>query len=480
MKKSQPNKNIVFIKPRPGPDEVIARDYLERIAAQCAPIMKNNYLSVVSLEEYQPNLEFWGRNFNNGEVIQLVLKSPTTGRWLPFRFVQMVMMHELAHCKEMNHSKAFWKVRYCYTEEMKALWEQKYTGDGLWGRGVLLENGAFDGGELAEGEVLPEHMCGGTFRSKGRRKRKVKPKITYKEAKERRIRRKFGVNGVALGADEDTKVKLEKGKRPIGKPRVAGSMRGRELRAAAALARFDVKKEEPEIKDEELVTDSEGEDEYEDEPVIKAEPSDALDINGERLLDSKGNAMVKVCESETQDDDDARQELLELQRVQGPTPTREVIIRPTNTSDSSRPADSSGPPKYSTVAESQLRIKSEPKDDNVLPPSTTVQALKDNTAPGSNNHTAEPIDDPSKQTKRSTMMHTATSAIAVPTVDEVCQVCSVENSPESLTCTVCANVLRPDFVVGSWSCASGICQESKYINAGDVALCGVCGGRRAS
>jgi hypothetical protein len=59
-KKSAPNKNIVFIKPRPGPDEATSKDYLERIAAQCLPIMNKHYLAVVSLEEYEPNLEFWG------------------------------------------------------------------------------------------------------------------------------------------------------------------------------------------------------------------------------------------------------------------------------------------------------------------------------------------------------------------------------------------------------------------------------------
>lgn len=34
-KKSQPNPHIVFIKPLKGPDEKIAQDFLERIAAQC-------------------------------------------------------------------------------------------------------------------------------------------------------------------------------------------------------------------------------------------------------------------------------------------------------------------------------------------------------------------------------------------------------------------------------------------------------------
>lgn len=78
-KKSTPNKNIVFIKPIAGPTEKIAQDYLERIAAQCLPIMNKHHLAAVSLEEYEPNREFWGRNFNSGEIIQLVLRSPSTG-----------------------------------------------------------------------------------------------------------------------------------------------------------------------------------------------------------------------------------------------------------------------------------------------------------------------------------------------------------------------------------------------------------------
>lgn len=102
VKHTSPNKNIVFIKPRPGPDKETSKDFLERLAAQCLPIMNKHHLAVVSLEEYEPNTEFWGRNFNNGEVIQLVLKSPSTRRWLPFHFVQLVLMHELAHNKHMN------------------------------------------------------------------------------------------------------------------------------------------------------------------------------------------------------------------------------------------------------------------------------------------------------------------------------------------------------------------------------------------
>lgn len=52
----------------------------------------------VSLRNFPPRLHVQkGRNFNAGECIQLVLKSPMTGQWLPFSFICRVMIHELAH-----------------------------------------------------------------------------------------------------------------------------------------------------------------------------------------------------------------------------------------------------------------------------------------------------------------------------------------------------------------------------------------------
>lgn len=65
--------------------------------------MREHHLSVMSLEEYEPNPEFVGRNFNAGEVIQLVLKS-RSGHWLPFHYVQMVMMHEYVSTPRPNQS----------------------------------------------------------------------------------------------------------------------------------------------------------------------------------------------------------------------------------------------------------------------------------------------------------------------------------------------------------------------------------------
>ncbi|TGJ87815.1 hypothetical protein E0Z10_g986 [Xylaria hypoxylon] len=300
-RKSQPNDHINFIKPLKGRDESIAQDFLERIAAQCVPVMREHHIFVMSLEEYEPNREFVGRNFNAGEVVQLVLKSPSTGRWLPFDYVQMVMMHELAHCKQMNHSKAFWAVRNRYADQMRGLWSGKYTGEGLWGRGTLLKSGEFEANTILADDTLPEHLCGGTYRSRGR-KRKTKKQLSYQGQKERRILKKFGANGVALGEDEEIKTELEKGKKPKGKPRVAGSKRGRELRAAAALARFDQQSKPDEVKEEADI----------DEDATVSDSGSDYDDNSPSIVDKEGRRLIKVCEDENPADGDAQNEMREL------------------------------------------------------------------------------------------------------------------------------------------------------------------------
>ena len=226
-----PNERIIFLKPLEGPDKSTAEDFLNRLSAICAPIMKSNHLSVMTLEEFPPNREFWGRNFNAGECIQLVLKAPGTERWLSFRFVQMVLMHELAHCNEMNHGRSFWKLRNKYADELRGLWDRGYLGDGLWGRGQSLYNGQFTSESMPEPSDAPQHLCGGAYRSRRKRKRKTgsadPSQLTYAQKKQRRIERKFGRGGVALREDTSTRVKLEHGKVAKGKPRVANSSRGK-------------------------------------------------------------------------------------------------------------------------------------------------------------------------------------------------------------------------------------------------------------
>jgi hypothetical protein len=245
---THPNERIVFIKPLPRPpsDQAsfdLADTFLRAIAAQCLPIMKKHYLSVTTLEEYEPNPEFIGRNFNNGEVIQLVLRSKSGG-WVPFNFVQMVMMHELAHNVHMNHGKGFWAERNKFSNDLRELWGKGYTGEGFWGNGRTLESlQAVAGNSTIPSQELADlQVCGGTFRSRGRKRKRAgdRQDLTRKERRDKRIEKKFGKNGKALGEDEGRRMMLKVGKKGTigGKPRVANSKRGRELRAAAALARF--------------------------------------------------------------------------------------------------------------------------------------------------------------------------------------------------------------------------------------------------
>lgn len=79
-RRQRPNQNISFIKVQDGPEKAIAEDILERVAAigtdrsilslratgQCAeadmfdlrvvwPIMRDNHLGVMTLEDFPPN-----------------------------------------------------------------------------------------------------------------------------------------------------------------------------------------------------------------------------------------------------------------------------------------------------------------------------------------------------------------------------------------------------------------------------------------
>ncbi|PNY24038.1 DNA-dependent metalloprotease WSS1 [Tolypocladium capitatum] len=478
-KKSQPNPNIVFIKPLPGPAEKVAQEFLERIAAQCVPVMRKHRLYVMSLEEYEPNGEFVGRNFNAGEVIQLVLKSPRTGRWLPFEYVQMVMMHELAHCKQMNHSRAFWAVRNHYAADMHKLWAEGYTGEGIWGRGASLATGQWERDVVHTDEVLPEHLCGGTFRSRGR-KRKTRPTLSYKERKERRILKKFGKNGVALGANEETKVKLEKGKKIQAKPRVAGSARGRELRAAAALARFDQHKEEQASgkKEEKDEAESGSDSEYEDGDTQDLDSKDAVDVDGSPLVDSKGRGMVRVCEDEDTDDPEARNELDELRHVfrkrsmkqESPGPGRRRGERANGSRDGTVRAEPEGqegeperglsPPVKSEPTEDSSRLDASPE----APPRKGPRyvCINQDAEPG-----RQPAQSPARESVR---------AHRDPTT---CSVCSFANpEPLAVTCGMCANVLNPANTPGTWRCRGASCMDSSYVNSGDCGVCGLCAQRR--
>jgi hypothetical protein len=468
-RRKQPNDRITFIKPLEGPDKEFAQDFLERIAAICNPIMKANHLSIMSLEEYEPNREFVGRNFNAGEVVQLVLKTHA-GHWLPFKYVQMVMMHELAHNDQMNHSKAFWKVRNAYADELKVLWGRGYTGEGLWSRGVSLITGNYETNTMATGEPLPTHLCGGTYKS-GKRKRKGNtPKVSYKERQQKRIAKKFGINGVALGADEETKSQLENGKKSSGKPRVARSARGRALRAAAALARFEMKNEVP-VKEEEddstlIETDYDNDDDDDEYDYDGTERPQAMDINGKKLVDGKGRGMVRVCRDEDANDVDAINEMAELQDFdthnKGPSTTdQSYMISKNDSSPKSRNKETIPLQRNSLNSDRNTS----PNKPSITPaPGAKMTSSKDGTFDRADENfleVAPPLWLASRQAQSS-----------------FCPVCSMENEEGAAICMACANVLDQDKVPSIWRCQTAVCQGGKYINAGDCGVCGVCGARK--
>lgn len=428
--------------------------------------MRKHHIHVTSLEEFPPNREFVGRNFNAGEVIQLVLKSPGSGRWLPFNYVQMVMMHELAHCAQMNHSRAFWAVRNQYAAQMQTLWAEGYKGDGLWGRGAKLATGEWERNSVLADEVLPEHLCGGTYRSRGR-KRKAKPVLTYQERKERRILKKFGKNGVALGADEEEKVKLEKGKRVQAKPRVAGSLRGRELRAAAALARFEQSRDDAPKKEEE-VDEEEGLSDYEDGDLAGSKA--AMDLDGTRMTDKDGGDMVKVCEDENPDDADAKNELDELhglfgrRKVKQEEGPRRLNSHLSTSQDTERAVkleeeerEPAIKPEVLTDGGASSRILSSIPH---VKPKHSKTIIKPESESNSTDHQSllKAISTP----ETTTATTTATTTTAINTQESSsssttstlastdCSMCSFANPPLAITCAMCANVLDPKHTSGSW------------------------------
>ena len=471
----RPNALINFIK-APDPTSL---DFLNRIAAQCYPIMKQHHISVMSLEEFPPNAEFLGRNFNAGEVIQLVLKD-RQGRWLGFKFVQMVMMHELAHCKQMNHSRNFWQVRNGYAGEMEGLWSKKYVGEGLWGRGKDLVTGAFvRESELGQGDV-PEHLCGGTFRRKGRKRKRggqtqgvdgvdEKPRLTYAERQQKRIAKKFGVHGegAALGDDELLRGAYESasGKRHSGKPRVANSKRGRELRAQAALARFGAAKTEP-VKDEPGIKD---------EPYIKQEPEDSetdSDWDDAEVGGNQGGSeadMVKVCGDEG-DEEDGHNEMDELRKMGQKTPPAGRKGQPKPQQDTTTATSSH---KQDVPEADHIDSDTESEQDVVAvdsAPSPSVPVINSSSKPASAKTTApEPITKSAEPRQPDPELSTSTEQPGT------CPICSLANDPSSPTCMACSNVLQPTLMPDHWRCKSGTCKDGSYINAGDVGRCGICG-----
>ncbi|KXT03088.1 hypothetical protein AC578_7725 [Pseudocercospora eumusae] len=483
-RQQRPNQHINFIKPLEGPDKATAEEFLSRIAAQCYPVMKKHHISVMALEEYAPNPEFLGRNFNAGEVIQLVLKDKA-GRWLSMKFVQMVMMHELAHCKQMNHSRFFWNVRNEYAKQMEELWREKYMGEGMWGRGRGLATGGFVNAAPPDQTLIPEHLCGGSYRRKGRKRKRgaqgaeEKAKLSYAERQQQRIQRKFGKHGEGQDLGEDALVRGAISTMNGGKPRVANSKRGRDLRANAALLRFEAAKNQQKKEQTlDLVEDpdSETDSEWETESAAGSEDKSVV------ISDGHGHDLVKVCGDGEDDEEGAGREMDELRMLSKKPLAKDkhVVDLDAETESEAEESTSTLKTKHGTVSGPSKPARGEEgHEDTETEDETDVEHINKTYKPPMPDETTTSLSTNEAELLREVDRSNAASQLDEPAPPSSCPICSLENAPDSVTCIACSNVLRPRLMPNHWRCKSDTCKGSKYINSGDAGRCGICGSQKS-
>ncbi|KAF9048620.1 WLM domain-containing protein [Panaeolus papilionaceus] len=242
-RESNPNPYINFTAALPcdnPKDQERARQLLRALAAQVRPVMRSHGLEINSFEEYEYNTVFAGRNWNNGETIELVLRRPN-GSFYPIYWLMSTLCHELAHIKHMNHGPAFQALWTRLRAEVRQLQDKGYYGDGYWSSGTRLSDSTRVGGVGIEEGDFPEYICGGAQTrarpSSGRRKRRatgkrreVAPSLHTgaQTAKKRRagarVTSKYAFVGEGIKLGDDTGPGIGFGKR-------ANSNKAREERA---------------------------------------------------------------------------------------------------------------------------------------------------------------------------------------------------------------------------------------------------------
>ncbi|KAG1747179.1 WLM domain-containing protein [Suillus paluster] len=160
---ANPNPPINFVSVLPMVDATLeddARQLMRALATQVRPVMKEHGFTVNSLEEYEYNRVFAGRNWSNGETIELVLKS-ANGSFVPIHWLMSTLCHELAHIKHMDYGPAFQALWRQLRNDVRALQNKGYYGDGYWSFGTRLADSATIAGKGIGMGDLPEYMCGG-------------------------------------------------------------------------------------------------------------------------------------------------------------------------------------------------------------------------------------------------------------------------------------------------------------------------------
>ncbi|EPX74586.1 WLM domain-containing protein [Schizosaccharomyces octosporus yFS286] len=227
-----PNEYVVFITAVKDAQERFAKDYLNRIAAMAFPIMKNNGFGITSLDEVTYNSQFWGRNWNRGECVELVLRD-SRGNWLPFEFVMDVFLHELCHIWRGPHDKTFYNHLSHLRQELTELYAKSYKGPGkymTWDSFSLanvvagLRTVAHRGVTLTSSTPSGIDLCGGSLQRKRNKRSATGSRVG---------RKKNAKTGQKLGSNLDERKNMLQS---TSKPQ-ARSNRGREARLVAAVKR---------------------------------------------------------------------------------------------------------------------------------------------------------------------------------------------------------------------------------------------------
>ena len=186
----------------------------------------------------------------------------------------------------------------------------------------------------------------------------------------------------------------------------------------------------------------------------------ALDVDGSKMLDDKGRALIKICEDEDDKEGNAMRELEEIQDI---APRAKPLSRPRE--DSTIPAAPKVNAKQAK-GDGDVAHSNEKKPPSIARHSSASIVYLDEQwkrRPDSSSHTK----------------HGQTS-LSESSQPILCSMCSFENDHGLLTCATCSNVLNPKLMPDHWRCRSSTCKDSQYINAGDAGICGVCGVARGS
>ncbi|KAI0749788.1 WLM domain-containing protein [Daedaleopsis nitida] len=288
-REANPNPHINFITPLKMVDaesEEEARQLLRALAAQVRPIMKAAGFVVNSFEEYEHNQVFAGRNWNNGEVVELVLRG-AGGSFLPTSWLLSTLCHELAHIKHMNHGPAFQALWTKLRNDVRELQSKGYYGDGYWSSGNRLMDSARIGGQGLDAGDLPEYMCGGAqTRTRPtalrRRRRQAGPSnhTGAQTAKKRKAGTRVTAKGLFQGSgralNDDVEDEEQK-KAGAGFRKKAGSKRARDERALAAERRLLALREKGGDSTETVKNeDGDSDDDYENAPETDQERRHAM------------------------------------------------------------------------------------------------------------------------------------------------------------------------------------------------------------